>query len=153
MKINLYYLLILCACLGFVSCNESVSTILNPNDILSTINCDSIPVGTENTHLRIVAIMANPSGIDDFRESIVLKNYSKNMRINISNYYIKNSRGMRFELTSGFTNSCEQKIETISTLEFLNNSNDSLFLCYGSDIIHQRIGIANTKEGEYQLVK
>jgi len=113
-----------------------------------------MPKGTANTWLRIVAIQPDPTGsIDDFRESIVLLNFHKDMRINISNYYIKNSRGERYELTAGFTTPCEKKIQIISSLEFLKNSGDSLYLCYGSNDIHQRIGYTNATEGAYMIIK
>lgn len=134
------------------SCKE-VEQLVNTTDPLATISCDTIPVGTSNTTLRIVAIMPDPSGIDDFRESIVLMNFNKESRINISNFYIKNSRGERYDLTAGFSTPCEKKIQTLSTTEFLKNAGDSLFLCYGSDDIHQRIGYSNAAEGSYIFIK
>lgn len=141
---------------AFMLCNSCDNTngLVNTADPLASISCDSMPVGKDNTTLRIVAIQPNPTGdVDDFRESIVLMNFNKDMRINISNYYIKNSRGDRYDLTAGFTTTCEKKIQIISTLEFLKNSGDSLFLCYGSNDVYQRIGYTTTTEGAYIYIK
>lgn len=108
------------------SCKEEI---IAPPIVLDEISCDSIPTGAEGSSLRMVWVEPDPSGVDSFRETITLMNFSKGgNRVNASGYYIENSWSRRFDLPSRWIEPCNMSSFTIDEVEMLENDGDTLHL-------------------------
>ena len=74
-----------------------------------------------NDSIRIVAIMPNPVGEDDYNEYFILKNFGKT-QINLSNYVIEDDDNISWDLPNSILNQCDSlKIVSNKTAQLLND--------------------------------
>lgn len=130
-----------------LSCNES-TTSSTPTDSL----CGTMPLGDSAYHVRIVEIVPNPEGTDDFKENWVVKNFDKQSPLNLSGFYFRDKDG-----TTWFSDSLSNSaiIAPCGILRFtsnktaqLLNAGDSLFFVNPLGKVIQGVAYKNAMDGD-----
>lgn len=123
------YILTIITALILLSCSDDATTNPSNNQL-----CGKMPVGSKMMEttgiydsLRIVAIMPNPEGEDDYNEYFIIKNFGSNP-VNIIGYIIKDDENITWDLPNTILNKCDSiKIVSNKTAQLLNSKDKIYF--------------------------
>jgi hypothetical protein len=137
------YILTLIIALIMLSCNENdTATIVTP-----PAGCGNMPIGLANSDsLRIIAIMPNPAGDDDNAEYFIVKNFG-NASLNLSNFYIKDNDGIRWDFRDITINKCNLLTLFSNKSAELLNAGDEVSLYNSMDVKIQTVNYTDAKDG------
>ena len=124
--------------------------------------CDDIndiPDGLYNTYVRIVAVLPNPDGDDDYAEKFRIKSYDTQIKF-IDDFYIKDDEGVRWDLDKLIKDSivnpndkeCITYEYTSDKVAQLLNTGDKIYL-YKDELLYQTVTYGQTKSGEWVVVE
>ena len=147
-------ILLIFAMLLFLSCSDDKTTA----PIVSTIstNVSQMPDGTNDTYVRIIAILPNPAGEDDYNEKFRIRTYDKSIT-DLNGYYIKDDEGVRWNLDS-LVKVRPADAQEDGFLEFeytsdkvaqLLNSGDTIYLYGRDEVLIQTVSYISSKDGEW----
>lgn len=140
------------------SCAEDKTTAPIISNISNLVS--EMPEGTPNTYVRIIAILPNPAGEDDYNEKFRIRTYD-NLITDFDSYYIKDDDGIRWNLDTlykvrpsdaheeGFI----EYIYTSDKVAQLLNSGDTVFLYSPEGVLIQTVSYGQSKDGEWVVVE
>ncbi|MFA7327816.1 MAG: hypothetical protein WC121_14200 [Candidatus Kapaibacterium sp.] len=143
--------------LSLFSCAEDKTTEPITTNISKYIT--DMPEGNPNTYVRIVAVLPNPSGEDDYNEKFRIRTYD-NLITDFDSYYIKDDEGTRWNLATlekvrpaeaqedGFL----EYIYTSDKIAQLLNSGDVVYLYNPEGVLIQTVSYGQSKDGEWVYV-
>lgn len=111
-------------------------------------NCGKMPQGNRNSFIRLISILPNPNGPDDFKESFTIKNFG-DTPINLKGWKIIHNGSSLWHLeTIGELMPCRQVTVFNLRAESLGNNNDFIKLIDDENIQVQSIEWSNVPEGK-----
>lgn len=152
--IRMKYVILSLSLLLLFSCAEDKTTAPVISNISNSVS--EMPDGTPNTYVRIIAILPNPAGEDDYNEKFRVRTYD-NLITGFDGYYIKDDDGIRWNLTTlekvrpsdaqeeGFL----EYIYTSDKVAQLLNSGDTIYLYSPDDVLIQTVSYGQSKDGEW----
>lgn len=110
-------------------------------------NCGKVPSGNRNSLIRIISVLPNPAGSDDFKESFTIKNFGEGA-VSLNGWKVIHSGKALWELgTIGELLPCRQVTVFNLKTESLDNTRDYLKLIDQDNILIQTIEWKNMPEG------
>lgn len=152
-------LLLFCSLLLF-SCSDDKSTSSSNTDNTKDKYCadiNNMPNGAENTYVRIVAVLPNPTGNDDYNERFRVQNFIKSLQIDLDTYKIRDDEGTIWKLselpktTSGGSSvdGCQYVEYKSDKVAQLLNSGDTIFLYDSDENLIQTFSFGASSDGEW----
>lgn len=144
--------------MSLFSCAEDKTTAPVISNISNLVS--DMPDGTPNTYVRIIAILPNPAGEDDYNEKFRVRTYD-NLITGFDGYYIKDDEGTRWNLSTlekvrptdaqeeGFL----EYVYTSDKTAQLLNSGDIVYLYSSDDMLLQTVSYGQSKDGEWVVVE
>lgn len=137
------------------SCSDSKST-NTPNTTKDCLGIENMPAGFKDIYMRIIAVLPNPTGNDDYNEKFELK-FFKDSTVDWNSFYIKDDEGTRWNLSdlepqivqNGEAENCKSRIYTSNKVAQLLNSGDKVYLFDFNNILIQTVIFGQTKDGEW----
>lgn len=146
--------LLLLAFLILISCGDDLPTKDLVLDECHEIN--SMPDGLEGTYVRIVALLPNPQGEDDYNEKFEIKSFILS-ETDFFSYYILDDENIKWELAklnseskpSPTFENCGSVVYTSDKTAQLLNSGDKVYLYDKDNRLIQTISYEQSKDGEW----
>lgn len=139
-----------------ISCSDDKTP---PIEVVDELCPDvyEMPDGAENTYVRIVEVLPNPSGSDDYAEMFNVKNYSKRI-IDLNTYTIKDDEGttwklselQTYESSSSIPYGCQSIVYISDKVAQLLNSGDTVFLYDYEGNLIQTFEFGASTDGEWK---
>lgn len=141
--------------LQLISCSDDKTT-TEPTKNNFCIELSTMPDGLEGTYVRIVALLPNPQGEDDFNEKFELKSFI-NTETDFSSYYILDDENVKWELSklnseakpSPTFENCGTVVFTSDKVAQLLNSGDKVYLYDKDNRLIQTVSYGQSKDGEW----
>lgn len=154
------YILILLLCFVFFACSEEKTTTPEPKASEFCTDIDDMPEGLEGTYVRIVAVLPNPVGNDDYNEKFEIKSFKDSIQ-NFSLYYILDDENVRWDLgklnfeiiDNAESGNCRSVIYISDKVAQLLNSGDTIYLYNPDGVLIQTVSYGNVKDGEWVVVE
>lgn len=130
------------------SCTEQNNT-TQPTDNNNEL-FDGMPVGNNNLTLRIIALVPNPKGEDDYAENWTLRNFSKSKTVQLSDYKlvdIEAGGNIEWQMNGSLAPGESITIKSDKTAQLLN-SGDEVFLYANDGTLVQSIRYAEANDGD-----
>lgn len=100
-----------------------------------TGNCGKLPDGNNTVRVRIISVIPNPTGNDDYKESFTIKNFGSNS-VNLSGWKVVHNGKSVWDLsTAGELLPCREITIYNLNAESLNNNGDFLKLTNDNNIL------------------
>lgn len=139
-----------------ISCSDDKATTEPEPDIDTTAYChdiDDMPSGLEGTYVRIIAVLPNPDGDDDYNEKFRVRSFIE-QEIYLDGYYIKDDEGVRWDISELekeliFNLECRYYNYKSDKVAQLLNSGDTIYLYSPDDVLIQTVNYGVTKDGEW----
>jgi hypothetical protein len=137
MKIEIFFLI---SYILLISCSDT-----------KTGNCGKLPIGNNSVSVRIISVIPNPTGNDDYKESFTVKNFGSNP-INLKGWKVIHKGKAVWDLTTvGELLPCREiTIYNLNT-ESLDNNGDFLKLTDKDNILIHNIEWNQIPEGKEVL--
>ena len=140
----------------FTSCSEEKTTTPEPKASEFCTDIDNMPEGLEGTYVRIVAVLPNPSGNDDYNEKFEIKSFKDSIQ-NFSLYYILDDENVRWDLgklnfaiiDNAESGNCRSVIYISDKVAQLHNSGDTIYLYNPDGVLIQTVSYGQSKDGEW----
>lgn len=154
------YTLIILLCFFFFACSEEKTTTPEPKASEFCTDINDMPEGLEGTYVRIVAVLPNPSGNDDYNEKFEIKSFKDSIQ-NFSLYYILDDENVRWDLgkldfaiiDNAESGNCRSVIYISDKVAQLLNSGDTIYLYNPDGVLIQTVSYGNVKDGEWVVVE
>lgn len=153
-------LFIVLVILLFTSCSEDKTTTPDIKESEYCSDIETMPEGLEGTYVRIVAVLPNPSGNDDYNEKFEIKSFKDSIQ-NFSLYYILDDENVRWDLgklnfaiiDNAESGNCRSVIYISDKVAQLLNSGDTIYLYSPDNILIQTVSYGQVKDGEWVVVE
>ncbi|MFN3196778.1 MAG: hypothetical protein ACE364_12570 [Chlorobiota bacterium] len=147
--------LLLLILIVLTSCSDDKSTEPN-NKFCSEINI--MPQGLEGTYTRIVGVLPNPEGDDDYTEQFKIRSFLLNST-DLSEYYIHDDENVRWNLSELEFYVDYEGEDFCRTLTYISdkvaqllNSGDKIYLYDKNNIKIQSVSFGPSASGEWMSV-
>jgi hypothetical protein len=149
-------LLLIILAILIISCNEDNPTENNTPETQYCTDIADMPEGLANTYVRIVALLPNPKGDDDYNEKFEIRSF-KDSIVDFSSYYILDDENVRWDLSklnfevvqNGQSENCKSLIYTSDKIAELLNGGDIVYLYDSKDRLLQTFEYNSSKDGEW----
>ncbi len=157
-KSNLKTLLLILSTVILLSCSNDDKSTTEPT-VQGNLYCsdvDIMPDGLEDTYVRIVGVLPNPDGDDDYNEQFRVKSFLLDSNVDIGSYYILDDEDVRWdldELESSIdyieTDNCRTITYTSDKVAQLLNSGDVIYLYNKDEVLIQTVSFGAVGSGEW----